>query len=77
MKKVSKDELAKMVEYFKAMTEDSPPKGDADSWAKKSTALYEAAVAIQKDPQSKDLSLRLEQAVECRQCHNAHKPDKK
>ena len=73
----TKDELAKMVEYFHAMTEDSPPRGDAESWKKKSAALHEAAVALQKDPQNKDLAFRLEQAVECRQCHNAHKPDKK
>ena len=70
------EELKKMVAYFQALTEGVPPRGDADSWSQKSTALFEAAVAIEKDPQNKEASLRLEKAVECRQCHNAHKPAK-
>ena len=41
-----------MVEYFKALTEGSPPRGETDSWNQKSTALYEAALAVEKAPQT-------------------------
>ena len=70
----TKEELAAMVEYFKALCDAKPPKGGLDSWQEKTGALYHAALAIQKDPQNRELSHRLEQAVECRQCHNPHKP---
>lgn len=71
------EELAKMVEYFKAMKACVPPKGDLDSWEKKAGALLDAAVRVQKSPKDKDASYALEQAVECRQCHTPHKPAKK
>ena len=70
------EELAKMIEYFRAMTECTPPKGDLDSWKQKSGALLDAALKVQKEPQNKAASLALENAVECRQCHNPHKPGK-
>lgn len=70
------EELARMVEYFRAMTECVPPKGDMDSWERKSGALLEAALRVQKAPKDKAASLALENAVECRQCHNPHKPGK-
>ena len=70
------EELAKMIEYFRAMAECAPPKGDPDSWKQKSGALLEAALKVQKEPHNKAASLALENAVECRQCHNPHKPGK-
>jgi hypothetical protein len=70
------EELARMVEYFRAMTQCVPPKGDLDSWERKSGALLEAALRVQKAPKDKAASLALENAVECRQCHNPHKPGK-
>lgn len=68
------DELARMIAYFRAMAECSPPQGDMDSWKAKSGALLQAALAVQKSPQDKSAALALENAVECRQCHNPHKP---
>lgn len=70
------EELAKMVDYFRSMADCTPPKGDLDSWKEKSGALLEAALKVQKSPQDKAASLALENAVECRQCHNPHKPGK-
>lgn len=70
------EELARMVEYFRAMAQCVPPKGDLDSWEAKSGALLEAALRVQKAPKDKAASLALENAVECRQCHNPHKPGK-
>jgi hypothetical protein len=70
------EELRKLVEFCKALTEGTPPRGDMESWTKRSRALYEAAVAIEKDPKSPEASLRLENAVECRQCHTPHKPQR-
>jgi hypothetical protein len=69
-------ELAKMVEYFQAMAACEPPKGDLESWQEKTGALLDAARRVQKAPTDKTASFALEQAVECRQCHNPHKPGK-
>jgi hypothetical protein len=70
------EELSKMIEYFKALGELEPPRGDIDSWQQKTTRLREAAELVQQHPQDKEASFKLEQAVECRQCHNVHKPGK-
>jgi len=70
------EEVAKMIEYFRAMADSQPPKGDPDSWKEKSGALLEAALRVQKAPGDKAASLALENAVECRQCHTPHKPGK-
>jgi hypothetical protein len=68
------EEMDRMIRYFRAMAECSPPQGDMDSWKAKSGALLQAALAVQKSPQDKSAALALENAVECRQCHNPHKP---
>jgi hypothetical protein len=67
------EELDRMIRYFRAMAQCSPPQGDMESWKAKSGALLQAALAVQKSPQDKAAVLALENAVECRQCHNPHK----
>ena len=67
-------ELDKLIEYVGALGEAVPPRGGADSWKRKTATLLAAAERIQKEPSNKEASFQLEHAVECRQCHNAHKP---
>lgn len=67
-------ELEQMVACFQDMAAGRPPRGDTASWERKCAALLEAALWVQREPASKDASYALERAVECRQCHDAHKP---
>jgi cytochrome c len=58
----NKEVLAK---YAKWLAAYKPPKGDAESWKKKTG---EIATAIKLNDQA-----RLKKAVNCKACHNAHK----
>jgi hypothetical protein len=65
-------DVQQFIAYTKALMEAQPPKGDMASWQKKTKALHEAAVAYAKDHKAMDA---LTAASNCKQCHNAHKPD--
>lgn len=71
--KASKDELAKLVAGYKAMTTAKPPKGDEASWKEKTGKVLEAAMALQKG--AADGAANYKEAVNCKACHSAHKPD--
>lgn len=71
--KASKDELAKLVAGYKAMCSAKPPKGDEASWKEKTGKLLEAAMALQKG--APDGAAKYKEAVNCKACHSAHKPD--
>jgi hypothetical protein len=71
--KASADELAKLVAGYKDMCSAKPPKGDETSWKEKTTKLLEAAQALQKG--APDGAARYKEAVNCKGCHSAHKPD--
>ncbi len=58
----NKEVLAK---YAKWLAAYKPPKGDADSWKKKTGAIVSA---IKLNDQA-----RLKKAVNCKACHSAHK----
>lgn len=77
-KKVAKGEGSKadfktLVECYTALPLNEAPKGDAKSWQEKTTALLDAAKALEAGKTG-----ALEQykaAVNCKACHSAHKPD--
>ncbi len=71
--KASKDELAKLVAGYKAMTTAKPPKGDEASWKEKTGKVLEAAIALEKG--AADGAAKYKEAVNCKACHSAHKPD--
>jgi hypothetical protein len=71
--KASKEELSKLVAGYKAMTTAKPPKGDEASWKEKTGKVYEAAMALQKG--AADGAAKYKEAVNCKACHSAHKPD--
>ncbi len=71
--KASKDELAQLVAGYKAMTTAKPPKGDEASWKEKTGKVLEAAIALQKG--AADGAAKYKEAVNCKACHSAHKPD--
>ncbi len=71
--KASADELAKLVAGYKAMCDAKPAKGDEASWKEKTVKLLEAAQALQKG--TPDGAAKYKEAVNCKACHSAHKPD--
>lgn len=69
----TKEDLAKFVEYYTAMAQQDPPKGDAKEWHAKATKLLNATKALQAGkPGALDT---FKEAINCKSCHSAHKPD--
>lgn len=64
----TKEEKAKLIELYTAMSKATPPKGDADSWKTRTTALLEAV----KTENVKGIM----KASACTGCHTEHKPKK-
>ena len=68
----SKDDQKKLLEHFTALAKNKPPKGDAKSWKKKTTALVKAAKGIVDGKDGSAAALK--KAANCGGCHKAHKP---
>ena len=64
---------AKLIELYKALAANKPPKGDQKSWDEKTGALVKAAEALQKGTPNAKAQLKM--AANCKACHAAHKPD--
>ncbi|MFM1768610.1 MAG: hypothetical protein RJA22_1139 [Verrucomicrobiota bacterium] len=69
----TKEDFAKLVEYYESLPLSKPPKGDQASWDAKSKALLAAAKAL-KDGAPNALEA-YKAAVNCKACHNVHRPD--
>ena len=71
----SKEDLAKMVEYYESLPLNDPPRGDKASWEHKTTALLAAAKDLKA---GKPNALQTyKEASNCKACHMAHKPEDK
>ncbi len=66
------EEIEMLVIYYNFMAKQKPPEGDMDSWKSKTDALVKAINKVQK----KDASgvAEFKEAVNCKACHNVHKP---
>jgi cytochrome c553 len=71
----SKDDIAKMVEYYESLPLNEPPKGDKASWEQKTAALLKAARDLKAG--KSDAVAEYKQAANCKACHTEHKPDDK
>lgn len=70
----TKEEIKKLLEYYPSMLLNDPEKGDKAEWKKRVTALIAATKALDKGtPGALD---QYKEAVNCKACHSAHKPDK-
>ena len=68
----TKEDREKLLEYYKALALNAPPKGDAAAWKKKTEALVKAAELSLKDEKAGIAALR--GASNCKACHSAHRP---
>ncbi len=71
----TKDEVKGMLAAYIGMSKSAPPQGDAKSWADKCAALVKAAEALDKgEAGAVD---KYKAAVNCKACHDVHRPAKK
>jgi hypothetical protein len=67
----SKDEQAKLLDLYTAMTVNKPPKGEAEAWKDKTAAV---TAAIQEVIDGKeDGGVDLRKALNCKACHTSHR----
>lgn len=71
----TKEDFAKLVEYYASLPQNEPPKGEKGSWETKSAALLKAAKGLNNHEAGALEAYKT--AVDCKACHSAHKPDKK
>jgi hypothetical protein len=67
------EEVKDLVAAYDKLAKTKPPKGDEKSWKEKTTKLAEAAHALQKGDANG--AAMFKEAVNCKACHMAHKPD--
>lgn len=67
------EQLKKLIAGYKYMTTIKPTKGDEASWKEKTGKLLAAAQALEKG--GADAQAKYKEALNCKACHTAHKPD--
>lgn len=71
--KASKEEMAQLIDFYRALTMHEAPKGDQEAWKKRVTELYNASVALGKGDTKAMEALRT--ASNCKACHSEHRPE--
>ena len=71
----SKDDIAKLAEYYESLPLNDPPRGEMASWKEKTGALVKASKAL-KAGEAGAVEL-YKNAANCKACHNVHKPEEK
>lgn len=66
----SAEDRQQLLEFYQALAKLKPPKGDQSGWDERTAAMIGAAQAAVDGDVSK-----LKSAVNCRDCHNYHRPD--
>ena len=71
----SKEDIAKLAEYYESLPLNDPPRGEFASWKEKTGKLVAASKALKAgNPGAADL---YKNAANCKACHNVHKPEDK
>ena len=71
----SKEDIAKLSEYFESLPLNDPPRGEMASWKEKTAALVKASRALKSgDAGAVEL---YKNAANCKACHTAHRPEEK
>ena len=69
--KATEAEQKELAAFFLALHQNTPPKGDADSWKAKTSALKNAAEGVLAG--KKGAVAALGKAANCAACHKVHK----
>jgi hypothetical protein len=71
----SRDDIAKLAEYYESLPQNEPPRGELGSWKEKTGKLVAASKALKAgSPGAAEL---YKNAANCKACHNVHKPEDK
>jgi hypothetical protein len=71
----SRDDIAKLAEYYESLPQNEPPRGELGSWKEKTGKLVAASKALKAgNPGAAEL---YKNAANCKACHNVHKPEDK
>jgi hypothetical protein len=71
--KASPTEIKNMLAAYRTMAKSKPPKGDDASWKEKCDKLVSGTEALASG--APDGLAKYKEAVNCKACHSAHKPD--
>jgi hypothetical protein len=71
--KATPAEIKNLLAAYRTMAKAKPPKGDEASWKEKCDKLVAGAEALASG--SPDGAAKYKQAVNCKACHDAHKPE--
>lgn len=66
------DEINTLLRFYKFMATQKPPQGDEAGWKTKTAALVAAAEKLKKGDAGATEAYKT--AVNCKACHDAHKP---
>ena len=71
----SRDDIAKLAEYYEALPQNEPPRGELGSWKEKTGKLVAASKALKAgSPGAAEL---YKNAANCKACHSVHTPEDK
>ena len=73
--KASKEDIAKLAEYYESLPLNEPPRGELASWKEKTAALVKASRALKTG--APDALALYKNAANCKACHTAHRPEEK
>lgn len=66
------DEINTLIRFYKFMAKQKAPRGDAADWKEKTEALLKATEDLKKNEPGAVEAYK--KAVNCKACHDAHKP---
>lgn len=71
--KASESDARKLAAYVKTISAETPPKGDAEAWKKKTATLLRSIELLANG--NKQAMIEVQKAGNCKSCHSAHRPD--
>jgi hypothetical protein len=70
--KGTQDEIATLLRFYKFMAKQTPPEGSATDWKAKTDSLVAAVEKLQKGDAGAPEEYK--KALNCKACHDSHKP---
>lgn len=71
--KASEADARKLAAYVKTLSENEPPRGNAEAWKKKTATLLRSIELLANG--NKQAMIEVQKAGNCKSCHSAHKPE--
>jgi hypothetical protein len=69
----SQQDKEKLLQLYKELSQNKPPKGSADDWKKRTDAMVSAAQEVVEGKEG--AAMHLKKAVVCKACHDLHREE--